>query len=176
MTSVLPFQVASFPETLEWWSRRLARPIGSLALATGLLFSTLPILTSTATASTVAANQLSANLADGTYVFGESSTAGQLGVTYMVFQVRSQQVIGGFYQPSSSFDCFQGQITHQELTVTVLPSFEESAYPYSLALEASGQVASQAGVMDTLVPAGFQAVPELSETDQLVLAACQAQV
>ncbi|NJN74897.1 MAG: hypothetical protein HC799_20025 [Limnothrix sp. RL_2_0] len=40
-------------------------------------------------------------LKEGTYVFGKSRTPGQLRQEYLVFRVRQNRVVGGFYMPSS---------------------------------------------------------------------------
>ncbi|MEM9005934.1 MAG: hypothetical protein AAGE59_20720 [Cyanobacteria bacterium P01_F01_bin.86] len=183
MPYALTPQAASCPQ-LSWLllTRFIKRPLLFVALATGLLLGLLPFLSLDARAAdTLAADTLAADseitvassVKDGTYVFGESSESGQLGVTYMVVNVQAQQLIGAFYQPSSSFDCFHGQITGNEMALTVVDSYSQTAHPYNLALATSSQVASPRGAASAFAPVGFQLV-EVSELDHDILATCQA--
>ncbi|NJN91022.1 MAG: hypothetical protein HC878_12035, partial [Leptolyngbyaceae cyanobacterium SL_5_14] len=40
-------------------------------------------------------------LPDGTYVFGQSPEANQVGSTYLVFEANDEQIVGAFYMPAS---------------------------------------------------------------------------
>ena len=143
-----------------------------LALNAGLLLGTLPFIANTTFASTTGTPTVS-TLGEGTHVFGESPKAGQIGATYMVISVQSHQVVGAFYQPSSSFDCFHGQVTGDELSLTVVDSYSQASHPYTLALDSTSQVASQTGIVSASVPRGFHTV-ESSALDQDILAVCQS--
>ncbi|NER78036.1 MAG: hypothetical protein F6K42_00330 [Leptolyngbya sp. SIO1D8] len=174
MTPALPVQVASYPR-FSWLllTRCIKRPLMLLVLSVGLLLGSLPFVATTATASN-SEPQVTPGLADGIYSFGESPEAGQTGSTYMVLSVQSQQVVGAFYQPSSSFDCFYGQVTGNELTLTVVDSYDQTQYPYALALDASSQIASQDSGANALVPSGFYPLAELSDLDHSILSTCQS--
>ena len=175
MSHASSLQVAC-PSSVSWLStvRFVKRPLLMLSLSLGMLLATFP-MSSTVTLASETEIPVS-DLADGTYVFGESSTAGQMGSTYMVLQVDAQQLVGGFYQPSSSFDCFQGQIRNDEMALNIVNSYDQTIYPFTLALDSSAQVASATGAAETIVPQGFQQLPELSATDRSVLATCQSQI
>lgn len=147
------------------------RPLSLVALLFGVFLGLAPLAPTTALASEVTGE----SLADGVYAFGDHPEANQIGATYLVMAVNNGDVVGGFYQPASSFDCFNGQIAGQTLDLTVVNSYEQTEHPFSLAMEANDAVASQAGGATQWVPAGFHALAELSETDRTVLQVCQAQ-
>jgi len=73
-------------------------------------------------------------LADGNYLFGQSPNPNELGSAYAVFSVRDNQTIGAFYAPHSSFDCFSGTLSPNQLSVEVVESYTQTAYPYSVAV------------------------------------------
>lgn len=62
------------------------------------------------------------HLADGIYLYGQSSQPEQLGQEYMVFEVQGNRVIGAFYMPQSEFNCFQGNLESQQLNITLANS------------------------------------------------------
>ncbi len=66
------------------------------------------------------------------YLYGESPQPQVLGTAYMVLESRDNQVVGGFYMYQSSFDCFYGRITNHSLQITVIPTYEQSHYPYAV--------------------------------------------
>ena len=172
MTPEFSFQAASPSNALRLFLQATAkRPLSLVALVLGLFLGLAPLATTAALASEVTGEPL----ADGVYAFGDRPEADQIGATYMVMAVNKGDVVGGFYQPASSFDCFSGQITGQTLDLTVVNSYEQTEHPFSLAMEANDPVASQAGGVTQWVPTGFHALTELSDTDRTVLQVCQAQ-
>lgn len=154
--------------------KRVANRYVEIGLLTvGLLLGIMPFVSGQANASVSEGNV--GVLENGVYIFGESAEAEQLGQTYVVMEVKEGDLIGGFYQPSSSFDCFHGTVAGNTLALTVMDSYEQAAHPYSLALETNALVAAQDGSVGSLVPSGFQALSEISHTGQAVLQACQGQ-
>lgn len=108
-----------------------------------------------------------------TYLFGQSAEAEQVGATYMVFTMQGQQVVGAFYMPQSSFDCFQGEVVGEQLALNITNSYDQATYLYEVALASSAVVAGT----DAAAPfglEGFYAIEILSETDRQVLSTCQA--
>ncbi|MBW4494598.1 MAG: hypothetical protein KME26_16230 [Oscillatoria princeps RMCB-10] len=93
-------------------------------------------------------------LADGVYHYGESAEPEQIGKVYMVFEVRRGLAIGAFYMPSSSFDCFYGSAWPQRLDLTIVSSYEQTTYSYSVPLDE------------------FQPVPTVSDNDERILRVC----
>ncbi|MGD1905139.1 MAG: hypothetical protein ACFB0C_03995 [Leptolyngbyaceae cyanobacterium] len=146
------------------------RPLVILALSLGLLASALPLTSEQAIAS---AAPETAALEEGVYLYGESPQPQQVGATYMVMTVQAGQAVGAFYMPSSSFDCFYGPVTANSLDLTIVNSYDQVAYPYEVALAINGAVAAT-GAVPAVVPEGFHAIDTLSETDQQILATCQA--
>ncbi|CEJ45802.1 hypothetical protein [Umezakia ovalisporum] len=95
---------------------------------------------------------------DGTYLYGQSSQASQIGQRYVLFEKRQSRITGVLYMPESDFSCFQGAINQSgELVMTVsaspgevgvdklatvnqlqIPNYNDdqmSSYPYSVALQ-----------------------------------------
>jgi hypothetical protein len=145
----------------------LKRSFAALALGLGLLGSLLP------GASALEPTD-GAPLTDGTYLYGEAAEPGEIGATYIVMTVRDGQATGAFYRPSSSFDCFHGQVTNTALNATIINSYDQTAYDYAVAL-APSTVASQAGGAPSGLE-GFYALDTLSDLDHEILATCQAVV
>ncbi|MGI8934884.1 hypothetical protein [Leptolyngbya sp. BC1307] len=112
-------------------------------------------------------------LADGTYLFGQSPEPGEIGATYAVLSVENNQTVGAFYQPSSSFDCFSGQIMPDKLAVNVVDSYDQTVHPYSIALavDDSPVVGAAAGAYGL---EGFHRIESISDQDQEILGVCQA--
>jgi hypothetical protein len=166
--------------------RQLQKPFGSLLLATGLatiasagFASATQVPTTTApavqNAPVLQAVASLPPLEDGTYLYGESSTPQQIGSAYMVFEVNDRQVVGAFYMPSSSFDCFHGDIQANQLALTVTSSEDQQSYSYSLAMQPSGTVATVGNV--DVAPAeidGYHRIATVSAMDHQILAVCKA--
>jgi hypothetical protein len=161
-----------FAPQLSWivLFRFMQRPLVLLALSLGLLASALPG-TDIAAASPAPET---APLANGAYLYGESPRPEENGVTYLVVAVQAGQAVGAFYQPSSSFDCFHGQVTASSLDITIVNSYDQATHPYPVALATNSATASATGTIPAMVPAGFHAIDTLSDTDQQILATCQA--
>ena len=118
------------------------------------------------------ANSIS-SLADGVYLYGQQVTAAQPGSTYMVFEISGNRTVGAFYQPSSSFDCFSGDVSSTRLDLNVVDSYEQTSHPYALAIEpVSTLTAGPAGTEFSI--SGFTPISTLSELDEHLLATCQA--
>ena len=110
---------------------------------------------------------------NGTYVYGQSPERDQIGQAYLVFEANADTVVGGFYMPSSSFDCFQGEVKADRLALTITDSYTAETYAYGLPVDTTAPIAAQ----DPQVPLGlegFQALAGMSDLDQQILATCKA--
>ncbi len=170
----------SFKSLLKY----LERPITALALTLGLAAAALTPAQGVEVAP-VEANQvarananvqiISQGLPNGIYLYGQSPEAEQLGSAYMVFEVSDRQVIGAFYMPSSSFDCFYGEVQVQQLALNVVDAYEQTVHPYAVALEAADSVAAGGnGAIAPLSLEGFHAIDAVSSNDQRILNTCKA--
>lgn len=113
-------------------------------------------------------------LEEGTYLFGQSPEANQLGSAYAVFSVQNNsQIVGAFYQPHSSFDCFSGEVLPNQLAVNVVDSYEQTVYPYSVALRVEEALVAGSGAGAHTLE-GFHRISEVSQNDYDMLAVCQA--
>jgi hypothetical protein len=116
-------------------------------------------------------------LADGQYLYGEAQTAHQPGTTYVVMAVEDGRAVGAFYQPHSSFDCFHGQVGENLLALTIINSYDQTAYAYGVPLDTSrSTIASQGGAASQPTLEGFYAIDSLSATDHDILATCHAAI
>lgn len=113
--------------------------------------------------------------ADGIYLYGQSPQPGQLGVDYAVMEVRDRQTVGAFYQMSSSFDCFHGEIGSENVNLTIVNSYEDVSYSYALPIDQTATVASSddsvAGAVELV---GLHSIDTVSEMDMEILATCRA--
>ena len=137
----------------------------------------LPSLQSTLPESTQPIeSSLSQPLSDGTYLYGQSTEAETVGSVYMVFDVKGRDVVGAFYMPHSSFDCFQGSFQANELALTIRDSYEQEEFPYSVALVSSGAIASEDVQSFDMGLEGFHPINAISENDQRILNTCRAEI
>ena len=112
-------------------------------------------------------------LEDGTYLFGQSPQPNEIGSAYAVLSVQNNQTVGAFYYPRSSFACFSGQVTHNNQAVNVVDSYDQTVYPYEIALTVdSTLVAGDAAGAYALE--GFHRIETLSAQDIEILGVCEA--
>ena len=111
---------------------------------------------------------------DGVYLYGQSAERDQIGSAYMVFEVEQGQVIGAFYMPRSSFDCFYGNLEADHLALTVIDSYERTPHPYAVALEPADSLATTEAETTPVRLEGFHAIENPSEADLEILSTCQS--
>ncbi|MBE9156563.1 hypothetical protein IQ265_06935 [Nodosilinea sp. LEGE 06152] len=114
----------------------------------------------------------------GRYLFGQVPEPDQIGQGYVVLERTGDRVYGALYYPSSSFDCFYGEVEGTELAMTIINSYDQQSYPYSLALADGPAVASSSAVGD-IAPFGldgFFAIDTVSDNDHRMLETCRAAV
>ena len=112
-------------------------------------------------------------LQDGTYLYGQSPQPEQVGVAYMIFEAQSDRIVGAFYMPHSSFDCFYGEAQPDKLALTVIDSYEQAAYAYDVAFQPSADIANAVGgVMTSVSLEGFHPIETVSANDQRILGIC----
>ncbi len=94
-------------------------------------------------------------LIDGIYLYGETSEPEQIGKGYIVFEIKSDKVIGAAYMPKSEFNCFYGIVKNTVINMTIIDSFEGTTHPYSVELRK------------------FYAIRNISNNDQRILMICR---
>ena len=112
-------------------------------------------------------------LVDGIYLYGQVPHAGELGAEYMVFRVVDQQAVGAFFMPSSSYDCFHGEITPDRMNLTVIGSYDQIPSNYAIAVSYADTLTAGAG--ETALPVelvGYHPIESVSAADQALLATC----
>lgn len=114
----------------------------------------------------------------GRHLFGQVPEPDQIGQGYVVLERTGDRVYGALYYPSSSFDCFYGQVEGADLAMTIINSYDQQAYPYSIALADGPAVATSDAVGD-MAPfglSGFFAIDTVSDNDHRMLDTCRAVV
>lgn len=125
--------------------------------------------------SSVHSSQAVQPLEDGVYLYGQSSVANQIGTTYLVFEVKATRVVGAFYMPHSSFDCFNGTLRADQLALNVTNSYEKTNYPYSVALQTEAISASAVNPVASPVGlAGYRQIHRVGRRDRQILSTCKA--
>jgi len=114
-----------------------------------------------------------AQFPDGVYFYGESPQLDQLGQAYMVFETHQQKLLGAFYLPHSSFDCFYGQVVQNQLSLTVIDSYERTAHAYAMALEPVAIASSPGSTNLQFEPEGFHRIPQLRDAERGYLETCR---
>lgn len=173
---------------LSW--QKVKRPLAGLVLTLGLLASgssglyfkpnsaiALPSPAAVKAASAVDLSKQSSSGSavlpgDGVYLYGQSSEPNQVGHTYAVFEVVDNQAVGAFYMPSSSFDCFYGEVGPQAFDLVVVNSYEQAAYPYSVPLTYENVASGSAG--DVPMPVGYHRIDDLSQQDYQMISTCRS--
>ena len=74
-------------------------------------------------------------LAEGVYLYGQSSKPDEIKKEYFVFEMQQSKVIGAFYLPRSAFYCFYGTGDRNQLNLTVVDTYDGSRSPYSVNLQ-----------------------------------------
>jgi hypothetical protein len=116
-------------------------------------------------------------MADGTYFYGQAPERDQIGSAYMVFTVEQGDVVGAFYMPHSSFDCFYGSVEPDQLALTVVDSYEQTHHPYAIALAPSDAVATVGnGAVTPVSLEGFHPLAAPNENDLRILSTCQSDI
>jgi len=167
MALILGWAIAAMPNAQ---AADVSSPIASSmpSSSTSQLYAQRPTAQPAATANS--------SLTDGVYLYGESPQPEQIGSAYMVFEVKQGKVMGAFYMPRSSFDCFSGAFQGNELALNVIDSYEQTVHPYAIALERTSTVASGSQNPTLREPGleGFHRLNKLSANDQRILGVCQA--
>jgi hypothetical protein len=142
-----------------------------------------------ATKNEIAISQLpkqSSSIPDGTYLYGQSAQAQEVGKEYIVFEARQGKVVGAMYVPSSEYSCFYGTLDSKQLNLTVANPYDQSAFSHSIARIQTSQVAAagnhltiQNGYDSLSYPhavalEGYQPISKVSDSDQKLLNTCRS--
>lgn len=126
-----------------------------------------------------------AEIADGVYLYGQSSEPEQMGKEYIVFEARQGKVVGAMYLPRSEYTCFYGTLDSKQMNLTVVNPYDQTAISHKIARTQTTQVAAAGGQIhlpngyDSLKYPhavgleGYQAISQVSENDQRILGECR---
>lgn len=112
-------------------------------------------------------------IGDGVYFYGQAPEPDTLGSGYLVFEAQGERVVGAIYMPFSSFDCFQGQLTGNDLALQITNSYTQETYNYAIALEPVDAIANGNGGVAPLSLAGFHNLGAAGESELELLQTCK---
>lgn len=111
-------------------------------------------------------------LADGIYLYGQSSQPEQLGQEYLVFKIHRGRAIGAFYMPRSEFNCFFGSLDSGYLRLSVVDPYDRSVSPYAIRLQDLSPRAANGPVSGTVGLEGYYPIQEIGTNDRRILNVC----
>jgi hypothetical protein len=153
--------------------------LSKVATAIGLGLAaiiTLPTLAASVDRIQLAqASQSRSPLADGTYLYGQSTQAEQIGQEYIVFKVQQGRVIGAVYMPRSEFNCFSGAIKSNRIKLSIVDPYDGTVYPHEIVFESIAPVASSGQVSREVGLEGYHQISQLSDNDRRILNVCLQQ-
>jgi hypothetical protein len=126
----------------------------------------------------------SSSIADGTYLYGQTSQPGEIGKEYLVFEARRGKVVGAMYMPSSEFACFYGTLNAKQMNLMVANPYEQTAFSHTIAREQRSQVAAAGGQINlentydslsyphSVGLEGYQPINQVSDNDRQILNTC----
>jgi len=163
--SLPPQQSAPFPQT--GWKPFLQASLMRFGTACAAVVGLSAMASQGAVGSTP-------TFADGAYLYGESAQAGTIGAVYFVFQVEADKLYGAIYQPSSSFDCVQGEVAAEYLHLTFNNTDYQTAGSYVVAItQADTTLASNRSIQGQPGITGMQSLSSLSDLDRQLLDTCR---
>lgn len=165
--------------------RQYEVPLAGLLLILGFATSGASLATSTNQSETTSADSTQVALAqavtstmpEGIYLYGRSPDPEEIGQEYLVFEAQHGKIVGAFYMPSSEFNCFHGTVESNQMNLTVLDPYDQTAFSYSIALNQETPVASNGDQLQTenqYQLEGYEAISTVSENDQRILSVCKA--
>jgi hypothetical protein len=149
----------AFLQTQQQFKRFSNLALAPIVCSSIILLSTVP-----------AQANIPDRLADGVYLYSESSRPDEIGKEYIVFETLRGKTIGAFYLPQSEFSCFSGKFENGKLNVRLIDAYDRQVYQYSLALNHRGLTASKQPMMGSPT---YQPLPQPSKNDLQILQACK---
>jgi hypothetical protein len=125
------------------------------------------------------------SIADGTYLYGQSSEPGQVGKEYLIFEARQGKVIGAMFLPGSEYNCFNGTVDSNQLNLTVVNQYNQTALAHTIDRAQPAQLAAVGGGINiektyeslsyphTVGLDGYQPITKISDNDKQILNACR---
>jgi hypothetical protein len=104
-------------------------------------------------------------LANGTYMYGETSQPGESGREYVVFENRDGAVVGAVFLADSEYSCFSGQVRTRQLDVVLADTYTEAVRPYSVTIESTPG--------ETITGAEYRSISQISTQEMNLLQSCR---
>jgi hypothetical protein len=156
-----------------YWRPLLGGVLGALLLSAAAYGNPVHIASEVVEPASEAMN-LVRPIADGLYFYGSAAQPDEIGHAYMVFAAQNSEIMGAIFMPQSSFDCFRGQISGDELALQITNSYTQETYDYPIALATVSDPVASVGTAEVpLQLEGFYDLGEPREADTEILAVCQ---
>jgi hypothetical protein len=110
---------------------------------------------------------------DGVYLYGEADRSNVVGKEYIIVEIIGNKAIGAFYMPRSEFNCFYGRLKGSRLNLTLIDTFENQKYNYTLTLNSHGLTAGQ---QPTIEQPTYRPLSKIGAIDHHILNACKVQL
>jgi hypothetical protein len=111
---------------------------------------------------------------NGIHFYGKSPLRDQLGVEYLIFSVENNRLVGAFYQVSSEFNCFYGNVNQGQINLSIIDPYDNAIYPYNIALENVSPVATGGENLPVdLRLSGYHPLADYNEHDLEMLNICR---
>ena len=114
-------------------------------------------------------------LNNGTYLYGQSPEADEIGNEYLVFEVFQHQVVGVFYMPYSEFSCFYGNIETGEMKVSIVDPYDKTKiYNQNIAFRQLSPIAALSNdrITRSVGLEGYHQIKQVSNNDRRMLNTC----
>lgn len=124
------------------------------------------------------------SIRDGTYLYGQSSKPNQIGKEYIVFKAHQSEVVGALYLPQSEYSCFYGQIDSEQMNLTVVNPYDQTALSHTIARQQLSTIATASDELNlenisssltyphALTLEGYQKIAKFSDNDRHLLNTC----
>lgn len=186
-SSPSPFANSAIAMPTIW--QRIEKPVTCLLLtvALSLLASSLAkakaqrvespeiVPVSSSVVVEVASHPAVSPLPSGVYRYGQTANRGEGNLTQMVFEVSNNRIVGAFYVPQSSFDCFEGEFRDQQMALMVRDSYDHTGHSFVIPLR-EGAIASSIPTVAPVQLVGFEPVTAVTPNDHRLLATCRSTV
>ncbi|NEO99781.1 MAG: hypothetical protein F6K58_14100 [Symploca sp. SIO2E9] len=169
-------------------------PLAALILTLGLVANVSSLATvvpqqqndATDPTTVLVSQTLSSNtsIPNGTYLYSQSSQPNQIGKEYIVFKAHQSLVVGALYLPQSEYSCFYGHIDSEQMNLTVVNPYDQTALSHRIARQQLSTIATTGGNLNlenisssltyphALRLEGYQKLDEFSDNDLHILNSC----
>lgn len=124
------------------------------------------------------------SIPDGTYLYGQTAQAQEIGKEYIVFEARQGKVVGAMYLPNSEYSCFYGTLDAKQMNLTVANPYDQTAFAHTIARTQNSVVAAAGNNINlnnsydsltyphAVALEGYQPISQVSDSDRQLIKTC----